>query len=141
MEENKMKVIQNLLVMGVGAGLGIGAGYFFFKPDPVDCKQVYAEELARVEEAYKEVPLTPGIASPKDLGIEYVVSKEAGFKGLVFTDTFSGRKGVVVKAQALGENSFTMAYANLEQVLAKPDVSMALPPGVQLYSAKDQKKE
>ena len=131
-----MKIIQQLALVGLGALAGVGAGYAGFKPDQQGCQKFYAQEMSRIEEEFKDLPVSPGVASGKDFTLEYVVSKDAGFKGVIFTDSVSGKKGVIAKAQFFGGNNYSMPFVDVDKALEAPSAAVPMQPQVRLYVGK-----
>ncbi len=131
-----MKILSTLGLLGVGALLGAGTGYQFAKPTEERCQAAYAQRLTDVEEQFKDVPVPAGVAAARDISIEYVVSKEAGFRGLVFRDQSSGKQGVVTKIPLFGTTGYGMQYADVEAALASPSASVQVQPTIKLYTQK-----
>ena len=75
----------------VGAVVGLGSGYFAFKPNTDRCQEFYQKAVTEIDKKYESMPATPGVAVPRDISLEYAVSESAKFKGLIFTDSSSGR--------------------------------------------------
>jgi hypothetical protein len=98
------------------------------------CAKSLAQNMEFMEKTYADVPATPGIATPQDLSIDYVVSPETSFKGLVFEDKASGKYGVITKQEVLGSISYTMKFTELETVLQKAE-NVSLDNGVKVYSS------
>lgn len=131
-----MKLLTKIGLVGIGALLGAGTGYQFAKPTEERCQAAYAQRLMDVEGQFKEVPVPAGVAAARDITIEYVVSKEAGFRGLVFRDQSSGKQGVVTKIPLFGSTGYGMQYADLEAALASPSASVQIQPTIKLYTQK-----
>ena len=131
-----MKILPTLGLLGFGALLGAGAGYEFFKPTEEKCQVAYSRRLNEMEEKFKEVPVPAGVATARDISIEYVVSKEAGFRGLVFRDQSSGKQGVITKVPLFGTTGYGMQYADVEAVLSSPSASVQIQPNITLYTPK-----
>lgn len=138
-----MSLKKNIVMGAIGAALGLGAGYIAFKADAKDCKSVYAKELTRVEEKYKGMQTTAGVASPNDLNIEYVISKDPEFKGLTFTDKSSGKQGIVSKTLVYRNTSpkYCLDYADLESITKAPLYKAEQAPQVKVYSSKEEQKK
>ena len=98
------------------------------------CEKSLAQDLAFMDKTYAEIPETPGMATPHDLSIDYVVSPETGFKGLVFEDKASGKYGVITKQELFGSNSYDMKFTDLEAVLQKSE-NVTVETGVKVYSS------
>jgi len=131
-EEIKMKIIQTVAAIGLGALLGVGAGYKMFGADQESCHTLYTKQIGELEKKYAGVPATPGMAAAKDLTIEYVVSESAKFKGLTFRDELSGKQGVITKNALFGNNNYDMQYADLETALKTKDAVVTVQPQIKL---------
>jgi len=131
-----MKTSSKILLFVAGAASGLGAGYVAFKPNADRCEGFYKTELAAIEQKYESIPPTPGVAAPKDMGLEYVVSEGAQFKGLLFTDFGSGKQGVVTKNQIFGSTNYSFVYADVSQVTGAATAKVELPPGIKELVAK-----
>lgn len=130
-----MKALAQLILVGAGALGGLAGGYIAFKPNERSCQSVYSERIAELEEQNKDIT-TPGVATPRDISLSYVVSREHNFRGLVYTDAATGKKGVVTRQQILGEASYGLPYANLDQLLqGAPQIPVQ--PGID-YNTKRQ---
>lgn len=131
-----MKILPTLGLLGLGALLGSGAGYQFFKPTEEKCQIAYSQRLSEIEKQFNDVPVPAGVAAARDINIEYVVSKEAGFRGLVFRDQSSGKQGVITKVPLFGTTGYGMQYADLEAALSSPSASVQIQPTIKLYTQK-----
>lgn len=138
-----MSLANKLVVGAIGAAIGFGAGYVAFKADTKDCAAVYASAMTKMEETYKGIQTTPGVASPNDLSIDYVVNKDPEFKGLVFTDKSSGKQGVVSKTNIFGNSTakYCLDYGDLEAVTKTPAATASIKPNIKVYSANGAKQE
>ena len=128
-----MKYVGNLLGLATSVALGVGIGYLTFKADEKSCQAMYTQKIADIDEKFSSVPTPAGVASGKDFSIEYVVSQDAGFKGLVFKDALTGRKGVFTKVALFGNNNYGMQYADIDAALKSVQASVPLQPQVKLY--------
>ena len=128
-----MKILSRLALVGVGTLAGLAAGYTVFKADDKSCQARYDRKISELEEQFKDVQAPAGVAGLKDFTMEYVISKEAGFKGVVFKDALSGKEGVVTKVPFLGQMGFGMQYAALDQILQSPSAAVPIQPQVRLY--------
>jgi len=131
-----MKLLSTLGSIGIGALLGAGAGYQFFKPTEEKCQAAYSQRLSEIEEQFNDVPVPAGVAAARDINIEYVISKEAGFRGLMFRDQSSGKQGVITKVPLFGTTGYGMQYADLEAALSSPSASVQIQPTIKLYTQK-----
>ncbi len=134
MEENKMSLLKELAKYTVGAAVGLGIGYGVFKADVKDCKAIYQAELAAFDTTYKDVQVPQGVASAKDLSLEYVVAKDAGFRGLTVKDSISGKTGIVTKNTMFGGNVYSIAFPDgFDAAFKSPTAKMDIQPQVQVY--------
>jgi hypothetical protein len=144
-EENKM-VIKEVLKYGAAAAIGAVLTYAAIDrnvieqvgtPTTTQCESVYSAQVQAINAKFADIAATPGVATLDDISIDYVVSPESGFKGLIFEDKASGQYGVITKSEFLGKNSFNMNYTNLEAVLQKVETVPATN-GVSVYSSEKE---
>lgn len=109
-------------------GLGcIAAGYalcYYTHNNPVETKlgetkHYDSSSLSKVVEKYADLKNTGPIVGSPELGIEYVVSKKDEFKGYVFTEKDSGKKGILIKSKIAGNNQYS--YVSLERSIENVD--------------------
>lgn len=152
-----MGIISKLMIFAVGAGVGFSSMYLrscnavdikqklneeIGQRAPVDCAAQYGDQFLSLEETYASIS-TPGIATPRDISIDYVVGTVPEFKGLVFTDNATGKSGVITKSNVFGQATFGMEYADLSRVMASSPATLHLLPGAATYAetAAGTKKE
>jgi len=141
-----MSFIKNicLVSLGVAVGIGLYSGVscksfnkgpeiIVIEPDLQKCSIVYKEELDKLENKYQELIPNEKLATPNDISIDYIISNNAEFKGLIFTDKETGFNGVITKNNLFGNNSYKMEYVNLEGYLDHPYEGMTLFPDVKIY--------
>ena len=128
-----MTLLSKIMVASIGALAGLGTGYAVFRADEKSCQAMYTRKIADIDEKFSSVPTPAGVASGQDFSIEYVVSQDAGFKGLVFKDALTGRKGVFTKVALFGNNNYGMQYADIDAALKSVQASVPLQPQVKLY--------
>ncbi|MBI2662392.1 hypothetical protein HYX11_02955 [Candidatus Woesearchaeota archaeon] len=138
-----MSLTKNIVIGAMGIASGLGIGYVAFKADDQKCEEVSRKKLSGVEEKYKGMQTTSGVASPNDIGIDYMISKDPEFKGLVFTDKSSGKQGVVSKTLVFGNAvpKYCLDYADLENITKAPLYKAEQAPQVKVYSSKEEQKK
>lgn len=149
-----MGITSKLMIFAVGAGVGystmslrscnsVGLKEQLEQRAPADCVAEYGNQFLSLEETYTSIKPTPGIATPRDISIDYVVGTTPEFKGLVFTDNSTGKSGVITKSNVLGKPKFGMEYADLDHIMASNPATLHLIPGTAAYaeSTAETKKE
>ena len=116
-----MGIITKLVITGATAGIGFGIGYFMHSSNQaatyVDCRSAYEQGLKTLQDSAKDIKTTDGLATPTDFRLDYIVSKDQNFNGLVFTDVHSSKRGVITKHTTLGKSEFGFMYVDLADEL------------------------
>lgn len=117
-----MGIVSKMIGYGIFAGAGFGIGYYTncndAGKDGSHCRVAYEQGLKSLEESAKGIKMEFGVASPSDLKLDYVVSSEHKFNGLVFTDVASGKQGVITKQTVLGEPFYGFSYVTLGNTIS-----------------------
>ena len=145
MGEYKMGIISKLVIASVGAGIGYGACYVMRETiHPAthsECRGLYDRGLSQMQELGKDVLAIKELAGPTDFKLEYVVSSEQKFKGMVYTDVLTGEQGVITKQIVLGKPSYGFTAVDVsalksgpvypiqleQKIVAAPSVSSSAP--------------
>ncbi len=126
-----MGLLKTMVYVGVGTAIGLGVGYGIFKPTPVNCQQVYKDDLARFETQNEGIPATKGVARAQDFSLEYIASKNPEFKGTVLKDQSSGKYQVLARTSILGTSSYSVVpVEGLDAILTPGTPKIELQPQV-----------
>ena len=90
-----MGLIGKVLIFGAGVALGWG----LYAPGPEYCSSNLTQQIKTIE--VQNGNSQKGFVGPHDLDIDYVISSDKKFDGLVFTDVQNGKSGVLVRHQSL----------------------------------------
>ncbi len=129
----KKNYLGRLTALAVGTAMGFGVGYVSFHNSSEDCRIKSSEQLESVIQQYETVPTTEGLAQPQDLSLQYVVNADKNFKGLVFTDTASGKGGVVTKSEFLGNRHFNFEYTDISKIFEEKTAEVPAIPEIKVY--------
>ncbi|MBU1111968.1 MAG: hypothetical protein ABIG93_05300 [archaeon] len=140
-----MELVKNLGLMGVGVVIGLGAGYFLFnenvpeaeieivEPNLLNCRDVYNENLAQLEDKYNHIP-SGSSATPNDIGIDYIISEEANFRGLVVTDKETGEQLAISCKNSFGNREIGLGrYKEITFLLGSAYDGSSIKPGLVDY--------
>ncbi|GEM_PF-2741611 len=92
-----------------------------------DWKSDYTTQMQKIESVYEKIPVTPGVAARTDLEISYVISENPSFKGLIYTDTASGKSGIITKNDLIGEKTYNMQPTSLDTILSSASIKTSVP--------------
>jgi len=123
-----------LVSFALGGLVGLGSGYVGFKPTTTRCQEYIQQSITELEEKYQNIAPTPGLALARDLSLEYAVSESAPFRGLVFTDTASGKRGVITKNQFFGNTNYDLVFDEIAAALGSAE-RIPITPTIKVYSS------
>lgn len=110
------------------AALGIGAlaaGYtlcYYTHTNPIIKS---SSDLQETHQQYSTIKNAGPVTDLNDLSIDYIVSEKNNFRGFVFTDNATKKRGVVVKNSFLDKNT-TLNYIPLEVSLEPMNAKIPL---------------
>ncbi len=129
-----MGIFGHIVSLGTTAVAAYMIGYHFSPGQQKPCSMVstdwkadYTAQMQKIESAYERVPTTPGVAARTDIEISYVISENPSFKGLIFTDTASGKSGIITKNSIIGEKTYNMQATSIDSLLSNAAIQTPVP--------------